>query len=83
MQVFMNQSPFEPPSVPDSSDVVFETAANVTCPYCGEIVSVRLDPGSGIEQEYVEDCEVCCRPWLVKVNYQSDGSVLVQTEPTD
>ena len=37
----------------------------VSCPYCGEEVEVFLeaDIGSG----FVQDCEVCCNPWLVRV----------------
>jgi len=44
-----------------------------SCPWCGEPVTLVLDPGSGASQEYVEDCEVCCRPWRVRVTYGSDG----------
>ena len=47
--------------------------AVVECPYCGESVEITLDPGSGNEQEYVEDCEVCCQPWQVTVHYDEDG----------
>ncbi len=32
-----------------------------TCPYCWETISMVLDP-SEEESEYIEDCEVCCRP---------------------
>lgn len=31
------------------------------CPYCGEPVEALLDLSGG-DQEYVEDCQVCCRP---------------------
>ncbi|MEE9258697.1 MAG: CPXCG motif-containing cysteine-rich protein [Nitrospinaceae bacterium] len=31
------------------------------CPYCGESISMLLDV-SAREQQYIEDCEVCCRP---------------------
>ena len=31
------------------------------CPYCGEVVTALLDPSAG-DQEYIEDCPVCCRP---------------------
>ena len=44
------------------------------CPYCGEANEIALDPGSGTQQEYVEDCQVCCRPWKVMVHYLPDGS---------
>src|SRR3989442_4117869 len=40
-----------------------ETEADVTCPHCGETMTITLDPGGGRAQEYVEDCQVCCRPW--------------------
>lgn len=75
---------------PESADEEFpegdgtaDTEAEVTCPYCGEVVMITLDPGSGAEQEYVEDCEVCCRPWMVRVNYQEDGAALVELEAND
>jgi hypothetical protein len=31
------------------------------CPYCGERISVLID-NSEESQQYIEDCEVCCRP---------------------
>ncbi|MEM7540913.1 MAG: CPXCG motif-containing cysteine-rich protein [Pseudomonadota bacterium] len=38
------------------------------CPYCGERISMLLDLSIGA-QEYVEDCEVCCRP--ININYRA------------
>ena len=35
--------------------------AALPCPYCGETIEVLID-GSVQRQEYVEDCQVCCRP---------------------
>ncbi len=55
--------------------------AVVECPHCGEQVVISLDPGGGPEQQYVEDCEVCCRPWLVTVRYGEDGRASVELEP--
>ncbi len=52
----------------------------VTCPYCGETVTIVLDPASGPDQDYVEDCEVCCRPWQVTVRYDETGAAEVQLE---
>lgn len=62
------------PEVDETGDGEFETAAEVTCPYCGEVVEIVLDPGGGAHQEYVEDCEVCCRPWQVQVHYDDEGA---------
>ena len=62
---------------------VAETEAIVYCPHCGEPNEVALDPGSGDDQEYVEDCQVCCRPWLMYVKYGSDGAAEVEVYASD
>jgi hypothetical protein len=37
-----------------------ETVA-IQCPYCGERIEIIID--ESIEQQnYIEDCQVCCRP---------------------
>jgi len=64
-------------------DGTLETGASVLCPYCGEINEIALDPGSGTQQEYVEDCQVCCRPWRVVVHYLPDGAAEVSVEVED
>ena len=38
----------------------------VTCPYCGEQVEIYLEPDVG--GSFVQDCEVCCNPWRVRVS---------------
>ena len=60
---------------------VADSEADVACPYCGETVTVLLDSGGGSNQEYVEDCEVCCRPWQVRVHYDADGAASVTIDP--
>lgn len=50
-----------------------DTEATVRCPYCGESVEIILDPGSGEDQQYVEDCESCAEPWQVHVSYDLEG----------
>ncbi|MBT8040156.1 MAG: CPXCG motif-containing cysteine-rich protein [Xanthomonadales bacterium] len=44
----------------------------VQCPYCGEPVTLLLDLSAG-DQEYVEDCQVCCQPMLVAVSTDGAG----------
>lgn len=61
-------------------DVVLDTEAEVACPYCGKSVVIGLDPGGGMTQEYVEDCQVCCRPWRVRVGYDEFGAAPVSIE---
>jgi hypothetical protein len=33
----------------------------VDCPYCGESFETGVDTSAG-NQDYIEDCPVCCRP---------------------
>jgi hypothetical protein len=66
--------------VTDLGDV---SAAWVVCPYCGESVELLLDPGGGALQEYVEDCEVCCRPWSVRVTFDVDAGASVTVDTLD
>jgi hypothetical protein len=53
------------------------------CPHCGEVIEIAIDPGGGEEQEYVEDCSVCCRPILFHASYSErdrDWSVTASPE---
>lgn len=36
-------------------------SVEIQCPYCGESISLTID-GSVEQQDYIEDCSVCCRP---------------------
>jgi endogenous inhibitor of DNA gyrase (YacG/DUF329 family) len=49
----------------------------VECPYCGEAVTIFVDPGGGEAQEYVEDCPACCRPWAVHAVEEERGGFAV------
>jgi hypothetical protein len=47
----------------------------VTCPYCWQPFEISVDL-SVEEQQYVEDCFVCCRP--VVVRYRSDRRSVIE-----
>ena len=53
----------------------------INCPYCGESITILIDP-EDIGQEYIEDCQVCCRPISFSVSSEGDGDpvVLVRAE---
>ena len=42
----------------------------VTCPYCGEEVEMHLE--SDVKGTLVQDCEVCCNPWLLRISGEGD-----------
>lgn len=52
-------------------------AQTIYCPYCGEPGEVLLDT-SVEQQEYIEDCQVCCRPITFRVAVEGEQT-LVQT----
>jgi hypothetical protein len=55
-----------------------EDTATVRCPYCRERVELYVDPDT--QGTYVEDCEVCCRPWQVTA-WREQGRLRVQVLP--
>jgi hypothetical protein len=48
--------------------------AQITCPFCWETLNILLDL-SLPEQDYIEDCQVCCRP--IRIHYISNDGVLL------
>ena len=46
------------------------------CPHCGEVIELVIDPSA--DKEYIEDCQVCCCPIIVKVTANvSEGELEV------
>lgn len=45
----------------------------ITCPWCGEPIELLVDTSAGA-QEYIEDCETCCRPMQVSFTTE-DGEL--------
>ena len=50
---------------------------SITCPYCWETIEIVLDL-SVDEQQYVEDCFVCCRP--ISIAYRAEDGELTGLE---
>ena len=44
------------------------------CPYCWQNISMLIDP-SLQTTNYIEDCEICCRP--INIEYVFSNSVLL------
>ncbi|MET4692239.1 CPXCG motif-containing cysteine-rich protein [Endozoicomonas lisbonensis] len=48
------------------------------CPNCGKMIELIIDC-SIEQQEYIEDCQVCCRPILINVQiHRKDFDVSVR-----
>ena len=52
------------------------TEQPISCPYCGELITILVD-NSLPEQQYIEDCQVCCRPIMLSVTIDADGDATV------
>jgi hypothetical protein len=63
--------------------VTLEAGAEVACPYCGEPVWVAVDPGGGLRQSFISDCEVCCRPIRFRATVGEDGTVVLDARTED
>ena len=54
----------------------------IVCPYCGEYITILIDT-SVAQQNYIEDCQVCCRPIIVDVQISHDGETSVNISNED
>lgn len=51
------------------------------CAYCGRRNEVFVDPSAGAHQQYVEDCQVCCRPNLLTVEMDEEtGTPIIRAD---
>jgi transcription elongation factor Elf1 len=54
--------------------------ATYICDSCGEEIVVPVDVSAGTQQDYVEDCPVCCHPMTLHVEIDPDGHAHVEGE---
>ncbi|PDH38188.1 MAG: hypothetical protein CNF01_01940 [Halieaceae bacterium MED-G27] len=46
----------------------------IDCPYCWESICVLLNP-EDLGEQYIEDCQVCCRPIEFLITQAGDGEL--------
>ncbi|HKH99483.1 MAG TPA: CPXCG motif-containing cysteine-rich protein [Candidatus Sulfotelmatobacter sp.] len=49
------------------------------CAACGEWNTISVDESAGRRQRYVEDCQVCCKPNVLRVEYDNWAQKFVIT----
>lgn len=54
----------------------------IGCPYCGEQIEITIDASAG-DQDYIEDCHVCCRPINLSIKIDRDGDSSVTARSDD
>lgn len=67
---------FEPGK--EAGSDALESFTEIACPYCGEMILIRLDLSAGA-QSCVEDCQVCCQPIQVGVQVDVGGALELVT----
>jgi Cysteine-rich CPXCG len=50
-------------------DKIFTMESGFQCASCGEWNTTSVDESAGRRQSYVEDCQVCCKPNVLRVEY--------------
>ncbi|MDX2368708.1 MAG: CPXCG motif-containing cysteine-rich protein [Colwellia sp.] len=58
------------------------TEKSIACPYCGETIDVLID-SADLDQQYIEDCQVCCRPISFLVSERVNGELAVSVYSED
>ena len=74
---------FEDDALDHEADERIDDVHDVECPYCGALNEITIDPSGGESQSYVEDCQVCCRPWEVEVTLDRDGRAQIELHTAD
>ena len=57
-------------------------SARIDCPYCGEPLEITVDSSVG-RQDYIEDCQVCCKPIQVRIRVNADGTASIDVRRED
>lgn len=58
------------------------TEKSIGCPYCGETLEVLID-SADLNQQYIEDCQVCCKPITFLVSESDRGEFVVNVYSED
>ena len=51
--------------------------ARFQCAGCGECNHTTVDESAGRRQSYIEDCQVCCKPNLLRIEYDRGAGEFV------
>lgn len=60
-----------------------ENEVEFNCPYCGELNYITVFKSDGKSQKFINDCEVCCRPIEVVINFDTDGNLFIEVKNDD
>lgn len=59
-----------------------ENTAEYSCAYCGEPNMSFVDLSAGVQQSYIEDCQVCCQPNVLYIEIDEQTlDIEINSEP--
>jgi hypothetical protein len=59
-----------------------QDTAEYTCAFCGETNTKFVEFSGGMQQSYVEDCQVCCQPNILYIEIDEDTlDIEINSEP--
>jgi Cysteine-rich CPXCG len=59
-----------------------QNTSEYICAYCGESNFTFVDISAGMQQSYVEDCQVCCQPNVLYIYVSEDSlDIEISSEP--
>jgi hypothetical protein len=59
---------------------MIENELEYLCPSCGEKLSLHIDITGGQRQEFIQDCEVCCRPIRIRIELKAGEAASFNAE---
>jgi hypothetical protein len=59
-------------TIPASISLAMEIEATFVCVYCLQVNQIVVDGSGGVNQKYIEDCQVCCRPNQLLITIDED-----------
>lgn len=71
-QLYGLEPVYEPAA--ERAAIAAEQFVAALCPYCGERFETRIEVSAGAQQ-YIEDCEVCCRPMALSIEIDDSGAL--------
>jgi hypothetical protein len=58
-------------------DASMQVEGEYICEVCGELIVIPLDVSAGADQEYVEDCPVCCHANVIRIEFDASGQAII------
>jgi hypothetical protein len=62
-------------------EIGMDQTVDYICPHCGEAVQLPVDPTAGDDQQFIEDCPICCHPNAIRITLDAAGFAAAEAEP--